>query len=214
MFVIGMAVAGVVILLQSTFELKEKFIRLLGREPDLTSRTPIWDMLLNLAPRPWTGAGYESFWSGPRMSDIWMKMGTGSTGIIQAHNGYIDIYLNLGIIGLALLLGGIAVGAWKAFQQIETDYANGVLRILIVLVAVIYNYTEAAFKPLSNVFVLLLFALVKVTVSTGKIRRSTAGGPRMRSSTGTPRQSAISRINGARPFREKYAQIARRHLSR
>jgi O-antigen ligase len=122
----------------------------------------MWEMLLKMAPNPWIGTGYESFWSGDRLSEIWARMGH-TTGFIQAHNGYIDTYLNLGIIGVSLIVIAIVVGLVRARQQLEHQYAYAVLRIALILVAVAYNYTEAAFKPVNNVFVLLLIGILEVS---------------------------------------------------
>ena len=77
---IGVAVLVLAVLLESAFDIKDTIIHMLGREPDLTSRTPIWSILVELAPHPLIGAGYESFWSGDRLSDVWARLGFGRKG--------------------------------------------------------------------------------------------------------------------------------------
>jgi O-antigen ligase len=93
-----------------------------------------------------------------------------SGGAGQAHNGYIDTYLNLGIIGVFLLLAAILTGVVDAQRRLEREYAHSVLRVALILVAISYNYTEAAFKPLNNVFVLLLVSIIQVPRFAGKYR--------------------------------------------
>jgi len=159
----GLFAAAAIGLLEYALGVKEWVIRLLGREPDLTERTPMWEMLLKMAPNPWVGTGYETFWSGDRLKEIWTRMGHTSSGFIQAHNGYIDTYLNLGIIGVSLIVIAIVAGLVKAQKQLEHQYAYAVLRIALILVAVAYNYTEAAFKPVNNVFVLLLIGILEAS---------------------------------------------------
>ena len=39
----------------------------LGRKPDLTGRTEIWNILIPMVPNPIGGAGFETFWVGPRV---------------------------------------------------------------------------------------------------------------------------------------------------
>jgi len=171
---VGLSVAAVVGLLEYALGIREWIIQQLGRNPDLTERTPMWEMLLQMAPNAWVGAGYESFWSGERLKEIWARMGQTSGGFIQAHNGYIDTYLNLGIIGICLILIAVLAGLLKAQKQLEHEYAHAVLKIALILIAVAYNYTEAAFKPIHNVFVLLLIAILwvpKVRVS-GRVASS------------------------------------------
>lgn len=73
----------------------------MGRNPNLTDRTLIWKVLLNTHTNPLIGTGYESFWLGPRSDWLWQQKET--AGLNEAHNGYLGVYLNLGIIGLSLL---------------------------------------------------------------------------------------------------------------
>jgi O-antigen ligase len=165
---IGMVIVGALVLglLEWLFGIKAQVIQLLGRDPDLTSRTPVWRMLIDMVENPWIGAGYEMFWSGERLTAIWARMGFEAGGIIQAHNGYIETYLNLGIIGVLLLVFGILAGLLDAASQLRhrSEYAHAMLRISFILLALVYNYTEAAYKPLNNVFVLLLFSIIHVTI--------------------------------------------------
>lgn len=147
--------------LQLSFDLKGAAIDMLGRTPDLTDRIPIWEDLLGRVENPIIGVGYEMFWSGERMTLIWEKFGE----IWQAHNGYIDIYLNIGIVGLGFLVISIISGGLKAIKHLDHDYAYALLRISFIMVAIFYNWTEAAFKPVSNIFVLLLLGLMEGTTS-------------------------------------------------
>jgi exopolysaccharide production protein ExoQ len=160
-------------LLDTSFDIKDKIIRLLGRKPDLTNREPIWNMVIDMVDNPLIGAGYESFWTGERLIEIWTRLGDSSGGIIQAHNGYIDVYLNLGIIGLVLLIGSIIWGLITAQKHLNTEYSYAILRILLILIVVINNYTEATYKPVSYYFVLLLVALFDVNhrnISSNKLQ--------------------------------------------
>ena len=75
----------------------------MGRDPTLTGRTVIWSGLLEFAANPLLGTGFQSFWLGERLYRIWMA-NTMLLGINEAHNGYLEIYLNLGWIGVSLLV--------------------------------------------------------------------------------------------------------------
>lgn len=135
---------------------------MLGRKPDLTDRTQVWKMLLEIAQNPLIGAGYESFWSGERLLQVWERMGVNSGGIIQAHNGYIEIYLSLGLVGFVLLIGSIISGFLKVRKELDTLYAQAILKMTFIFVVAISNYTEASFKPVSNYFVLLMVSILEV----------------------------------------------------
>jgi O-antigen ligase len=149
------------VILESLFGLKDRVIRLLGREPDLTDRKPLWDTLLDMVVNPWIGAGYENFWSAARLREVSERVGA---FLLQAHNGYIDLYLNLGLIGIGLLGLTALRGLLNAKACLNSDYAHAVLALAFILSALAYNYTEAAFKPLHNVFTLMIFALLSLRV--------------------------------------------------
>lgn len=153
---IGGTVISLLTFLELTIGMSDLVITSLGRSRDLTTRVPMWDMLLSLDTNPLFGVGYESFWSGERMTQIWRKY----PGIIQAHNGYLDLYLNVGVVGLLLLLIGILSGLVKAIRNLDDDYAISVLRVAFIAAAVLYNWTEAAIKPVSNMFIILLLGIL------------------------------------------------------
>src|SRR6266850_1226315 len=67
----------------------------MGKDPSLTGRTKIWDLVLGLSGNPLFGTGFESFWLGPRLERIWSVIWWHPN---EAHNGYIEVYLNLGWI--------------------------------------------------------------------------------------------------------------------
>ena len=145
--------------LELFFDMTGAVIAMLGRDQNLTSRVPIWNELLAMVKNPIIGVGYEIFWAGERMTQLWEKIGA---DITNSHNGYLDIYLNIGIVGLCLMLISIVAGVTKAIRHLNHEYAYAILRILLIIVVVLQNWTEATFKPLSNMFVLLLVGILEV----------------------------------------------------
>ena len=93
----GVLLVGVA---ESVFNLSANVIAVLGKDPTLTDPTKVWELVLKIDKDPLLGAGFESFWLGDRLKEIWA---TSSWHPNQAHNGYIETYLNLGIVGLAIL---------------------------------------------------------------------------------------------------------------
>jgi O-antigen ligase len=150
--------AALLLVLEQTLGLKDSLITLLGRRPDLTTRVPMWEDLLRLAGDPLLGYGYESFWLGPRQE--WMGAHWGITS--QAHNGYLEMYLNLGLVGLAFLLTWIASGVRNVAQCLTIDYPIGVLRFAFLAVVVLYNWTEATFYGVSVMWMVFLLGVMEV----------------------------------------------------
>jgi O-antigen ligase len=149
--------------LDYTLDLRNMIYGILGRDATLTTRVFIWDYLLDMDSDILLGSGYQSFWLGERLQEIWAF--TGRT-INQAHNGYIEIYLNLGLIGVSLLLSIILSGLINIRKKLEENFQLAVLSLCFVLVAVLYNYTEALFHGINNVWLLTLYGLIYIPGGT------------------------------------------------
>lgn len=134
---------------ESMFGIYEGKVAMLGRDATLTDRTHLWRDVLELADDPLLGAGFESFWLGHRLETLWAKW---AWKPIQAHNGYIETYVNLGAVGLALLFA-VALSVFKKAQRMMWwDFEYGRLRLCFWAVLLLYNFTEAAFKGVSLVW--------------------------------------------------------------
>ena len=152
--IICIAVFG---LLEWSFDIKDQLIAMLGRRPDLTTRVPMWEHLLTMVKNPIAGFGYDSFWLGDRMEIVQARWGH----LMQAHNGYLEIYLNLGFIGLFIIAGQILSGLRKVSRHLAIDYSAAILRLCFIVVVVLYNYTEATFYGVSGMWVLFLLGVME-----------------------------------------------------
>jgi exopolysaccharide production protein ExoQ len=129
----------------------------LGRDPTLTGRTEIWSEVIPLAPNPIVGSGFESFWSGQRlekMKSIWGE------GVNEAHNGYLEAYLNLGYVGVGLIGLILIQSYWNSVGAFRRDPAVGSLLIAFTITAAIYSITEAGFRMLDPIWFFLLLSVV------------------------------------------------------
>jgi exopolysaccharide production protein ExoQ len=131
----------------------------LGRKPDFTGRTEIWKILMPMAPNAVGGAGFETFWVGPRVATISSLIG-GLEMTNEAHNGYIEVYLNLGLLGVGLIALILGQGYRRAVSAFRHDPALGALLVAYVASAVTYNITEAGFRMLSLEWFFLLLSIV------------------------------------------------------
>lgn len=129
--------------LDALFGLGESIVSGLGRDMTFTGRIEIWDQVMSMAESPAIGSGYESFWLGDRAERMWERYAWRPN---QAHNGYIEIYLNLGLIGLMLLLVVILTGYKNILLRLMADHTMGSLRMALFLAVLLYNFSEAAFK--------------------------------------------------------------------
>ena len=138
--------------------LYENLVRATGRDPTLTGRTDLWkDLIGYAAENPVLGRGYGSFWVG-NLSYLWDKFIWLPT---QAHNGYLDVVLELGIIGLLLLFGAILSAYRSIIRHFERDASFAGLRLVFFIMILVHNMTESSFLRGSSYLwdVFLLFAV-------------------------------------------------------
>jgi len=118
----------------------------LGRDATLTGRTVIWEAALQAASyNPLFGVGWDSAWMPglPITNTIWSAIGF---SVYQAHNGYLDIYLQIGLVGLfafsCMLLASAVQAIPLAFRQLNPAYMWPALALFAMLIA---NSTESRF---------------------------------------------------------------------
>jgi hypothetical protein len=134
-------------------------VKSLGRDPTLTDRTIVWKEVLDIAGDTLIGSGYESFWTGWRLDKMWAIHWWHPN---EAHNGYIEVYLNLGWIGIVLLFFVIVTGYRNVLIAFRRDQRIGKLRLAYFVVGIIYALTEAAFRTLSPVWFCFLLTTLAV----------------------------------------------------
>jgi len=129
----------------------------LGRGSGMSGRRELWAGLLALHTNPILGTGFESFWLGDRLKRL--------EGIFffipnEAHNGYLEIYLTLGLIGVFLVIGLFVATFRKIRLELFQNFEWARYRLGFLGAVVVYNWTEAAFKTLSAVwFVFYIIAM-------------------------------------------------------
>lgn len=136
----------------------EMLVEALGRDMTLTGRTDLWSDVLREPIDPLLGTGYQSFWLGTRAEHMWEKYYFHPN---QAHNGYIETYLNGGLVGVFLLFAMIISGGSSLKKELLHGSEYWMLRFSFLIVVPFYNWTEAMFNKLSLVWVIMLIALLQ-----------------------------------------------------
>ncbi len=143
--------------LDSAFNLTEWIVvDVLNRDMTFTDRTIIWQTVLGLVENPVIGTGYGCFWSGERLTILYERF-----GILQAHNGYIDLYLNGGFVAIVLF----AFLIWSSLQATKKDLKDGdelaVIRFVFIMITLIANFSEASFNKGGLFWMVFLLAVVR-----------------------------------------------------
>jgi hypothetical protein len=145
-------------ILQFGFGINGALAGLVGRNSTFTGRTELWNILLSMHTNPLVGTGYEGFWLGPRLQMIWAKFAV----VNEAHNGYLEIYLNLGLIGLFLLSGFLITSYRTICKRLMPHSSFGALSLALWTVLLFYNVTEAAFKGGQLMWLAFLLGAISV----------------------------------------------------
>ena len=165
----------------------------LGRDSNLSGRTDIWAAVISAAPNPIVGAGFESFWISPAVQNFQQKM-VGywhPENLNEAHDGYIEVYLNLGWIGVCLISLVLISGYRRAVAAFRLNPSIGGLMLAYIVAAAVYSVTEAGFRMLDPIWIFLLLAVVGSSgITTGLFggktpQRPVSRGGRMSRTTAT-----------------------------
>jgi exopolysaccharide production protein ExoQ len=123
-------------------DIKASIASAVGRDPTFTDRTLLWSYLVKANTSPVVGTGYESFWLGPRLEDSWANFAFQPN---QAHNGYLEVYLNLGLIGLFLVVLFLIASYRTICKRLDSHSSQASLFLALWTILPIYNITTSDF---------------------------------------------------------------------
>lgn len=119
--------------------------QMLGKDATLTGRVDLWQIVLPYGDRrPWLGYGYGAFWNedSPMTQEIWRILNSYQPP--HAHNGWIETYLELGLVGCAVVaiqMLQMLISSARATSQgrdVDAPYM-----LLIIAMMLIFNMLEA-----------------------------------------------------------------------
>lgn len=114
---------------------------ILNREEHLTGRTEIWAYLIPYAMQnPILGQGYGGFWTDAH------RAATSS----HAHNGYLDIVLNLGFFGLITFSAFLLSCCRNGHRVMMQDFFWGCLSLVILFTFAVHNIAESTVTSLGG----------------------------------------------------------------
>jgi O-antigen ligase len=80
----------------------------------------------------------------------------------QAHNGYLEVYLELGWIGIILLSAIIIAGFRNAVAMLRWNPDAARIRLAFIAIALVYNVTEAGFRMMTLTWIFFLLSATVV----------------------------------------------------
>jgi len=115
-----------------------------GRNITLTDRIYIWhDMYAAAGVNPLLGVGYGGFWIGRIANIPWCANMTWALG--QGHSGYIDTYLQIGLVGSGLLALMLITSVPRLLDSMSEDFDLACFRLTLFVTMLYVNVTETTF---------------------------------------------------------------------
>jgi exopolysaccharide production protein ExoQ len=124
----------------------------LGKDPSLSGRTYLWQAVLEqISLRPALGYGFSAFWTDGGGADyVWQAIADKAP---HAHNGFINITVELGLIGLALYTASLLWITKRSYHFVRvTQSVDGLWPILYVTFLFLFNQTESTIISFRSLF--------------------------------------------------------------
>lgn len=126
-----------------------------GKGSDLSGRTDIWPLVwAEIEKHPWLGLGYAAFWRGDGsasqyIADLLYWAPT------TAHNGYIDLINEVGLVGL-LLFGALCTAQLVRIAHLHKQQrVEAAIHLALLVPFLLWNFSETsavnAYMPLQFV---------------------------------------------------------------
>nr|WP_308700787.1 O-antigen ligase family protein [Pseudoduganella umbonata] len=166
-------------LLPSVHSIYLKFLAALGKSDTFTGRTEIWELVLGESRfhNPWLGGGYGAFWSGRDGISGYVILGS-NLYPGQAHNGYVDIYNDLGILGLSLMIVVLLAGLYQARRLAVIGHPEAKLHLAILFMCIFLNLGESTFlRTTTFTNVVFLASFIRTAAIARQSRVYSKGSP-------------------------------------
>jgi exopolysaccharide production protein ExoQ len=122
---------------------RDAVLSVLGKEATLTGRTVLWKAVAQrIEERPVLGYGYGAFWGAGKESELVRSAVGWNTP--HSHNGLLDVWLDLGLIGVLMLLAAYVLALRRAWLALRASInIEGVWAVTFLVMLFIGNTTES-----------------------------------------------------------------------
>jgi len=136
--------AGTTIIIGLVLVAPDMMLELIGKDRTLTGRTDIWDALLrSIKEKPYLGFGYGVYWMEQLGPSYYVRLQL-QWGIPTAHNGWIETWLSVGVLGVAFFALYYIWTLILALQRIRRGGSETYFAILIVIVFFMFSLSESS----------------------------------------------------------------------
>ncbi len=136
--------AGTTTLIGLMLVAPDMMLELIGKDRTLTGRTDIWDALIrSIKEKPYFGYGYGVYWMDQLGPSYYVRLQL-QWGIPTAHNGWIETWLSVGALGVALFALHFIWTFILAFQRIWRGGSETYFALLVVIVFFVFSLSESS----------------------------------------------------------------------
>jgi O-antigen ligase len=148
----------------------DKFVTSLGKDLTFTGRVPLWTELVEMVKqRPWLGYGYDGFWQPWRgvnapANPVVHKLGEWA---VHAHNGFLDLVLSLGFVGLLLFVFSFLTNFSRAILYMSRDkHSESVLPLMILIFLIFSNLSETQLLEPGHIWFYYILLTTRLHIDT------------------------------------------------
>jgi O-antigen ligase len=138
-------------------------LKTIGRDSTFTGRIDLWESAaLVIQKSPWVGHGYGTAWVTENQENVSTDVSRFSKwDAPDSHNGFLNLALDLGLLGLAVFAVGYMVAVRRAFVFLHaTETIEEMWPILFLAFCLLTNITEGALIKNNTIDCLLYITTV------------------------------------------------------
>jgi exopolysaccharide production protein ExoQ len=147
------------------FAMSSSLLVAVGKDPTLSQRTIIWSAAwIQALQHPLLGYGFSAFWKGLYGPSQSITLIAGWS-LHQAQNGFLDLMLALGGVGVATFVLIVLQSVWRAIQNFYSPEHGSYVRwcLLMIICTLFYNIGESSIAFTSLNWFVFLLAVVGLT---------------------------------------------------
>jgi exopolysaccharide production protein ExoQ len=162
LLVVLLAIPVTVAALYVLYVLSPGILTSVGKDSTLSQRTIIWSAAWDaVARRPLQGYGFAAFWKGLYGPSQPVVLVAG-WGLQQAQNGFLDVCLGVGLIGLGVVVAITWQGLRNAVRCFHRGENEPYVRwgVVVILCTLLYNIGESSIGLINLNWFLFLLAVI------------------------------------------------------
>ncbi|MFH7025488.1 MAG: O-antigen ligase family protein [Heteroscytonema crispum UTEX LB 1556] len=154
-----LVIGGAAILISDNLEV---IAGALGRDLTLTGRSDIWAVMFEVIwERPLFGYGFNAFWRGWETevsSYVWRTLGWECP---YGHNGFMDLFAELGISGLVVFLFSFVTAYVRGVSWLRiTRTVEGLWALMYLTFLIVYNISESTLVATNSIYWIVYVSMI------------------------------------------------------